>query len=123
MENQEGSGQIVIKSYDSDSSFIVNLLYFLVWIPLKYAIVFGLVYSAWPLYKRLSKMLSPMKSLANGIKKQGSKILRGGFFSRLLGFVIALCMLAALLLMSIIFLFFASFFGVIVYLISLIINL
>ena len=120
MDNQE---PIIIKSYDSDSSFIVNLLYFLVWIPLKYGIVFALIYSAYPLFKYLSKMLSPMIKLANGIKKQGSKILKGGFFSRLIGFVIALCMLAALLLMGIIFLFFASFFGVIIYLISLIINL
>ena len=123
MENQESQNTILIKSYDSDSSFIVNFLYFLVWIPTKYAIIFGLIYSAFPLSKQLAKMTRPIFKLAKGIVKHGGKIMRGGFFSRLIGFVVALCMLVALMFMGIIFLFFASFFGVIVYLISLIINL
>ena len=65
MDNQEPI--VSHKSYESDSSFIVNLLYFLVWIPTKYAIIFGLVYSAFPLFKQLAKMSKPMLDLAKGL--------------------------------------------------------
>tara|TARA_B100000123_G_scaffold272350_1_gene254730 strand:+ start:5148 stop:5633 length:486 start_codon:yes stop_codon:yes gene_type:complete len=107
----------------SDTSLLRNLFYFLIYIPIKWSIIFGLVYAAYPLGKAFYKACKTVykyfkKMIDTFISMEGA-----GFMSGLIKFFKAIIFL----LLSLIFAFLAiclgAVFGIFVYIISLIINI
>jgi tetrahydromethanopterin S-methyltransferase subunit F len=114
---------IEIKEVPSEGSFLGNFFYFVIWIPLKYAIIFALVYSAFPLTKQIIRMSKSLYKKMKQLINRGKKLDKGNFMSKFISFILMMIYAVIVIVLFVTIMLVACMYSIIVYLIMMIINL